>query len=452
LQRIYRALTIAGSDSGGGAGIQADLKTFAALGVYGMSVITAITAQNTTSVAAIQDVDPDVVKAQFEAVISDIGTDAVKTGMLYKAEIIDVVGEEIQRHHLKTVMDPVMIAKSGAKLLRSDATSALVEKLLPYVEVVTPNAPEASELSGIEVKDRETAEEAAKKISALGPKAVVVKGGHIPSQGKVADLLYENGKMHVFEVEELSKKTTHGTGCTFSSAITAYLAKGSEIPEAVHLAQQFVFKAIKFGIPVGQGHGPVNPMAEIYAEAERWSVLKNLSTAVDILESYHDVASIIPEVNSNLAMASTYAMNVSDVAGIPGRIVRLGRGVKAMSCPTFGGSRHIANTILVAQNYNPEIRAAMNIRYSEEILSKLKSLGFSASAYDRTKEPQEIKKMEGMTTRWGAEEAIKSIGRVPDAVYHEGDWGKEAMVIILGRDAIEVVNRVITVAKSLSRS
>ena len=250
----------------------------------------------------------------------------------------------------------------------------------------------------------------------------------------------------------MSKKTTHGTGCTFSSAITAYLAKGSEIPEAVHLAQQFVFKAIKFGIPVGQGHGPVNPMAEIYAEAERWSVLKNLSTAVDILESYHDVASIIPEVNSNLAMASTYAMNVSDVAGIPGRIIRLGRGVKAMSCPTFGGSRHIANTILVAQNYNPEIRAAMNIRYSEEILSKLKSLGFSASAYDRTKEPQEIKKMEGMTTRWGAEEAIKSIGRVPDAVYHEGDWGKEAMVIILGRDAIEVVNRVITVAKSLSRS
>ena len=184
MQRIYRALTIAGSDSGGGAGIQADLKTFAALGVYGMSVITAITAQNTTSVAAIQDVDPDVVKAQFEAVISDIGTDAVKTGMLYKAEIIDVVGEEIQRHHLKTVMDPVMIAKSGAKLLRSDATSALVEKLLPYVEVVTPNAPEASELSGIEVKDRETAEEAAKKISALVPRLSLSKEGISLLKGK----------------------------------------------------------------------------------------------------------------------------------------------------------------------------------------------------------------------------------------------------------------------------
>ena len=447
---IHRALTIAGSDSGGGAGIQADLKTFAALGVHGMSVITAITAQNTTSVTAIQDVDPDVVRAQLDAVVNDIGVDAAKTGMLHTKDTIEVVAEGIRRHGLRTVVDPVMIAKSGAKLLRPDAVSALVEKLLPCVEVVTPNAPEASEISGIEVKDRATAEEAAKRIISLGARAVVVKGGHIPSQGKVADILYEDGKTHIFEVEELSTRTTHGTGCTYSSAIAAYLARGLEISEAVRLAQQFVHKAIRFGTPVGQGHGPVNPMVNLYAEAERWAVLKNLFDAVALLEGSGDVAQVIPEVNSNLAMASAYAINADDVAGTPGRIIRMGERVKAMSCPTFGGSRHVANTVLVAQAHNPEMRAAMNIRYSEQILSKLKELGLLASAYDRRKEPPEIKRMEGMTTRWGAEEAIKSAGRVPDAIYHDGDWGKEAMITILGRDAVAVANRAIRIAKALN--
>jgi len=450
LPRVYRALTIAGSDSGGGAGIQADLKTFAALGVHGTSVVTAITAQSTTSVTAIQDTDPDIVRAQLDAVVSDIGVDAAKTGMLHTAEIIEVVAEGIQRHHLRTVVDPVMISKSGAKLLRSDAVSALIGKLLPRVEVVTPNAPEASALSGVEVRDRESAEEAAKKIARLGVKAVVVKGGHIPSQGKVTDLLYEGSKVYLFEVEELSTKTTHGTGCVFSSAIAACLAKGLEIPEAVRLAQQFVHKAIRFGVPVGQGHGPVNPMASLYAEAERWKVLDNLSAAVRLLEDSEEVAIVIPEVNSNLAMASTYAIDASDVAGIPGRIIRVGKGVRALSCPTFGGSRHVANTVLAAKAHDPEICAAMNIRYSEKTLSKFKELGLVASAYDRRKEPPEVKRVEGMTTRWGAEEAIKSAGRVPDAIYHDGDWGKEAMITILGRDAVEVAHRVIRIAKSLT--
>lgn len=449
MSKVHRALTIAGSDSGGGAGIQADLKTFAALGVHGMSVITSITAQNTVAVTAIQDITPNVVRAQLEAVVADIGADAAKTGMLHTAEIIEVVAEGIQRHHLRTVVDPVMISKSGARLLRPDAVSALVEKLLPLAEVVTPNAPEASALSGIEVRDRKTAEEAAKRIAGLGVKAVVVKGGHIPSQGKVADILYEDGRVHIFEVEELSTKTTHGTGCTFSSAVAANLAKGFEISEAVHLAQQFVLKAIRFGIPVGQGHGPVNPMANLCAEAERWTVLDSLSRAVALLEGSEDVARVIPEVNSNLAMASTYATDASDVAGIPGRIIRVGKGVKALSCPTFGGSSHVANTVLAAHSHNPEVRAAMNIRYSEQALSKLKELGLLASPYDRRKEPPEVKRIEGMTTRWGAEEAIKSAGRVPDAIYHDGDWGKEAMITILGRDAVEVANRVIKIAKAL---
>jgi hydroxymethylpyrimidine kinase/phosphomethylpyrimidine kinase len=388
--------------------------------------------------------------AQLDAVVLDIGVDAAKTGMLHTVDTVRAVAQGIQRHHLRTVVDPVMISKSGARLLRPEAVSAMVKELLPHAEVVTPNAPEASALSGVEVKDEASAQEAAERISRFGVKAVVVKGGHIPMKGKVTDLLYDHGHVHLFEVEEIESKTTHGTGCTYSSAIVANLANGLAVPEAVALAQQFVNKSIRFGLQLGKGHGPVNPMAGIYAEADKWAVLRNMSAAVAMLEATPEVTRVMPEVNSNLAMATSYALGVDDVAGIPGRIIRVGAGVKSESCPTFGGSRHVANTILVAQSHDPGKRAAMNIRYSEEILATVKRIGLLASAYDRRTEPEEVKKMEGMTTRWGAQEAIRSVGQVPDAIYHEGDWGKEAMITILGRDAVEVSERVIRVARLVS--
>jgi hydroxymethylpyrimidine/phosphomethylpyrimidine kinase len=448
--KIDRALTIAGSDSGGGAGIQADLKTFAALGVYGMCVITAVTAQNTMAVTAIQDIDQEVVKAQIEAVVEDIGVDASKTGMLHTREIINVVAKSLRRYGFPVVVDPVMVAKSGARLLKQEAVEVLVESILPLATVVTPNVPEAVALSGLEVNNVEDAKKAAKRIVEFGPKAVVVKGGHIPSKGKVVDVLYDGERFHVFETDELITKTTHGTGCTFSSAIAAYLAKGEAITEAVKLAKEFVYEAIRFGIPIGQAHGPVNPLASLYKKVDKYYTLENINVAIRILEDSRSVFKLIPEVNSNLVMAPSYAVDYRDVAGIPGRIAAVGTKVKAISCPAFGASRHVANTVLVAKSHNPEIRAAMNIRYGKHILRKIEELGLLTSAYDRRKEPQEVKMVEGMTTRWGAEEAIKSAGRVPDAIYHDGDWGKEAMITILGRDALDVVNKVIKIAESLT--
>jgi len=280
-------LTIAGSDSGGGAGIQADLKTFAALGVHGACAITAITAQNTRTVTAIQDVDARIVKAQINTVVNDIGIDAVKTGMLHTSEIIGIVAQEIRSFKIPTVVDPVMVAKSGAKLLHDDAVSSLKRELLPDATVATPNAPEATVLSGIKVDSVEAAKEAARKISSMGPVGVVVKGGHIPYRGKVADVLYVNGEYHVFETEELPSRTTHGTGCTFSSAIAAYMARGENVTQAVKLAKVFVQDAIRFGVLVGEGVGPVNPMASLYKEAEKhkiWSTSPRHSDCSRVLQ------------------------------------------------------------------------------------------------------------------------------------------------------------------------
>jgi len=444
---IPRALTIAGSDSGGGAGIQADLKTFAALGVHGMSAITAITAQNTVAVTAVQDISPDVVRAQIEAVVSDIGVDAAKTGMLHTDEIVDVVSEEVRKFGFPTVVDPVMIAKSGAALLRPEAVKTLIGELLPLATVVTPNAMEAEALSGLKVRTLDEAKAAVRKIAALGPKAVVVKGGHVLSKEKAVDVLFYEGEIKLFEGERFETMTDHGTGCSFASAIAAELAKGSSIVEAVGVAKEFVSRAIRFGLMIGHGHGPLNPMANLYGEAEKYTVLRNVREAVRILEETPEVASLIPEVQTNIVMALSNASSYLDVAGVAGRIVRTDRGVRASSCPEFGASRHAARTVLAVREHDRSIRAGMNVRYSEELVGVCKDLGLVVSFYDRKEEPPEVKRLEGKTTAWGAEQAIKRVGRVPDIIYHTGDWGKEPMITILGKSAVEVANTAVAVAR-----
>ena len=256
--RAPTALTIAGSDSGGGAGIQADLKTFAALGVYGTSAITAITAQNTQRVSEVFELPPALVAAQIDAVISDIGADAVKTGMLSSAAIIEVVAAKVREYDLHPlVVDPVMVAKSGDGLLREDAVAALREQLLPLATVVTPNLPEAELLLGRPISTWEEIREAAKDIVAMGAQAVVMKGGHAEGP-TVIDLLYDGHEFCDFTASRVDTQNTHGTGCTFASAIAAALAKGEGLRPAVAMAKAYVTKALQMSYPVGHGHGPVH--------------------------------------------------------------------------------------------------------------------------------------------------------------------------------------------------
>ena len=250
-----RALTIAGSDSGGGAGIQADLKTFAALGVYGCSAITAVTAQNTRGVTAVQEMPADLVAAQIDAVLDDIGAGAVKTGMLASAPIIQAVAARLRAHHLaEVVVDPVMLAKSGDRLLREDAVRALCDYLLPLALVVTPNIPEAEVLAGVRIASSADLAEAARCIAAHGPRYVLIKGGHLP--GAPVDRLWDGSRFLEFPGERVLTTSTHGTGCTLSAAIVAYLARQSALPEAISLAKAYLTEAMRRAQPLGHGHGP----------------------------------------------------------------------------------------------------------------------------------------------------------------------------------------------------
>jgi len=256
-KRIAKALTIAGSDSGGGAGIQADLKTFAALGVYGTSVLTAVTAQNTLTVSKILELSPTMVAAQIDAVMQDIGCNAVKTGMIANADIINIVAQKIRAYRLRNlVVDPVMIAKSGSRLLRRDAIRALRSHLIPLADIVTPNLPEAEELTRLAVNSERAIRAAAKKICDMGAKSVVIKGGH--RRGPATDIFYDGKNFLELKSARIRTRHTHGTGCTFSAAIAAHLARGYDLEQAVFRAKEFITQAIKAAFPIGSGHSPVH--------------------------------------------------------------------------------------------------------------------------------------------------------------------------------------------------
>ncbi len=253
-----KALTIAGSDSGGGAGIQADLKTFATFNVYGMSVLTAITAQNTVGVSAIHDIPPEIVAKQIEAVMDDIGTDAAKTGMLSNSHLIETVAGKVREYRLeKLVTDPVMVAKGGSRLLQESAIATLVTKLLPLAFVLTPNIFEAEIISGMSVRSVRDAEKAAAIIFQKGPKYVLIKGGHLPVD-KAIDILYDGKDYSYCEAERINTANTHGTGCTLSAAITAGLAKGLDVKTAIRMAKDYTSRAIREAPSnIGKGHGPL---------------------------------------------------------------------------------------------------------------------------------------------------------------------------------------------------
>lgn len=259
---MNKALTIAGSDSGGGAGIQADLKTFQELEVFGMSALTAVTAQNTMGVHGVYPMSVEAVVKQIEAIGDDIGADALKTGMLFNAEIIEAVAEIINKYRWENVVvDPVMIAKGGASLLQKEAISAMKKYLLPKALVITPNIPEAEVLTDMSIRTMEEKREAAKKLNDFGVKNIVIKGGHDENPSVSIDLLFDGHDFYTFESKRLNTKNTHGTGCTFSAAITAELAKGKDIHLAVTRAKDFIQAAIEDDLHIGQGHGPTNHWA-----------------------------------------------------------------------------------------------------------------------------------------------------------------------------------------------
>lgn len=260
---MKKVLTIAGSDCSGGAGIQADLKTFSALGTFGMSVIVSVVAENTCRVIDIQDITPDMIEKQIDAVFEDIEVDAVKIGMLSSPECMQAVAKKLIEYKPKNiVVDPVMYAKNGATLMQEHAANALINTIIPLADVLTPNIPEAEVITGLKISSQKDMKEAAEIIKKMGSKNVIVKGGH--ATGEATDILYDGENFYYFNAPRVDTKNTHGTGCTYSSAIAANLALGHSIEKAVENAKKYVTTAILHSLPIGKGYGPTNHFYELY--------------------------------------------------------------------------------------------------------------------------------------------------------------------------------------------
>ncbi len=442
---MKRILTIAGSDSGGGAGIQADIKTITVLGGYGMSVITALTAQNSMGVQAIHPVPPEFIVQQLDSVLSDIGADAVKTGMLFDRSTIKVVAEKLRRYKIeKVVVDPVMVSKGGDTLLVAEAQDALARDIVPLAYLITPNIPEAEVLCGRSIQTDKDARDAARIIHGMGAKNVLIKGGH--RKGPAVDILFDGENFLEFQKERINTPNTHGTGCTYSAAIATFVGQGYSLKDAVGMAKKFIHTAIRFALPLGKGHGPTNHYAFFAREYDRYHVLESLKKGLERLKGL-PAAPLIPEVQMNFGYALPYAETARDVAAFPGRIIRLYNEIATMAGPAFGASQHIAAIILTVMRYHPEYRSAVNIRFSEELIVQCKKLGWIVRSFDRTKEPKEIKDREGSTLEWGTDSILAGEKIVPDIIFDRGDMGKEPMIRILGKKPEDVVDKIIALIR-----
>lgn len=434
-------LTIAGTDSGGGAGASADLKTFASIGMHGTCAITSVTSQNTTGVHGAHDLPTQVVKDQIDAVCIDMDVRWAKSGMLASPEIVSAVAECIKKYDIQLVVDPVMAAEAGGDLLTTDALSVMQDELLPLCTVVTPNTNEASAISDITIEDREDAKRAAKAISDMGVPTVIVTGGHLDA----SDVVYES-KNDTFTVisGEFIEGGTHGSGCTYSAALTAYLAQGHSVVDSARYAKRFVEHAIRESVPIGTGVAPVNQVAHILKNAARYEVLDETGRAVEMLTGCESFAKLIPEVACNIAMAIPDASDVQDVAAVSGRIAKLKGKAVNVGCVEFGASSHVARIILAAMQFNKNIRASVNIKYSMDVLEVCKKLDLTISSFDRADEPEKTSTMD-----WGVTHAIKEYGSVPDIISDAGGIGKEPMIRVLGSGALDIAKTAVRIAKEL---
>jgi len=437
------ALTIAGSDSGGGAGIQADLKTFSALGVFGKTVITSITSQNTLGVQAVNDLPVGVVESQLKSIFEDDKCQAVKTGMLGNEQIVDRVASLLKRYRVKNlVIDPVIFSSSGKKLLTPSGVEMIKKRLFPLARLVTPNIREAEILSGIKIRRPADRKRAARKILKSGVRAVVLTGGHL--KGKPEDLFLDNNGMEILSSERLSESDPHGTGCVFSSAITAGLALGRQILPAVIEAKDFIGRAILGEVISGNGKASVEPLSSLYRENEKAQAFKGMNRAIRVFREER-IGSLVPEVQTNIGLALKNAKNHEDVLAIPGRIIKNGEDIFTGAEPEFGGSRHVANIVLTVMRFDPEKRAVMNIKYTDALLKICQRLRFKIASFDRAEEPKNVRIREGSSLEWGTQKALMDFGSVPDIIYDLGGIRKEEMIRVIAEDIESLTNKILKI-------
>ena len=435
-------LTIAGSDSGGGAGIQADIKTIEAGGAFGTSAITSVTAQNTTGVASTHVLPTEEIEAQIEAVTTDFALGAIKTGMLATSDVVELVTETVRDSPVPAVVDPVMVATSGDRLLEPEAESAY-EDLIAESALVTPNADEAEMLTGLEVTDSARAQQAAEQLIEMGADAALVKGGHVPGDD-VVDVLATEETIETVRHTRVDTEATHGSGCTLSSAIATRLAHGDDISTAVQTGIDLLARAVRYNLDVGEGPGAVHHMVSVRDQAERDPTAERVAEVVNQFVR-RDVSRLVPEVGLNVVGATPYAEVPAECAAVEGRITRTLDGVAANRGVRFGASTNVARFLLAAREYDPELRFAVNCRYDDGVATALDELDWDVADYDPTEQPEDTAGI----LEWAASEAFADSTETPVGVVGHAAPGWEPTVVLLAADTATLADRAVTLLDTM---
>ena len=418
-------LSIGGSDPSSGAGIQSDIKTFENHGVYGFTVITAITSQNTKKISKIFPISSKIIKSQLESVLTDFKIDAIKIGMLYDSSIIKAVNSIIKKQKCPIVVDPIIKSTTKTILLKKSAIGDYKKMIIPLATIITPNREESKILSGYS-----SVRDAARKIQQLGAKNVIITGSN-ESKKLIEDFVLESKNSYILKGEKINI-TNHGSGCNYSASIASSLALKRSIYDSSQYAKEYVFQSIKNSRNLGKG---------INITYKKISQMQNeLSDSITDFQNIRNISNLIPECQTNFVFSKIRPKKIKNVLGISGRLVRAGNNVIQAGNLVFGGSQHVATAVIEVSKKFPEIRSAINIKYDPKIIIKAKKRKMSVLSYDRKKESKNSKLQENSSISWGISDCLKS--EMPDMIYHKGDLGKEPMVIVLGTTPAAVVRKI----------
>jgi len=429
-------LSIGGSDPSSGAGIQSDLRTFSTENVHWLTVITAITGQNTLKFGKVEPVSGDILKNQLQLVFSDFKIDGIKIGMVYNSQIIKIIYQQLKKLKIPIVVDPVIKSTTGGELLKKIAIKDYQKCIIPLATVITPNKYEAEILSKTKINSKIIPKKTAKKIQEMGAENVSITG--IQTKGnKISDFILEKNKKYVISGNKISK-INHGSGENYASAVLFSLAKNKSIKESLRFAKQYTYDSIKNAKKIGKGIVITNINKKDSIETE-------LSESIQKFTEIKNIYKNIPECQTNFVYSKEKPKSTKEILGISGRIVKVGKKVIVVGDLEYGGSKHVATAMLTVNKKFPQIQSAINIKYQNTTISKIKKLKLIVSRYDRNQEPNNVKN-KGSTIEWGIKSAIKNLKVSPDVIFHNGGFGKEPMIIIFGDTPKNILKKISKIA------
>ena len=426
-------LSIGGSDPSSGAGIQSDIKVFSKLDIHCLTVITAITGQNTSNFGMVEPVSKNILENQLESIITDFKIDGIKIGMVYNSEIIKTLYHHLKKLKIPIVVDPVIKSTTGGMLIEKAAIIDFKKFIIPLATIITPNKFEAEILTKMKINSINTPEKIAKKIQRMGAKNIVITGIKIKNK-KISDFVLEKNKKYYITDKEISK-INRGSGCIHSASVLYSIVKNKNIKKALEFAKKNTFNSIKNSKKIGKGIAITN-----MEESNEIKLLNSINEFTKIKNIYKN----IPECQTNFVYSKQKPKSIKEILGISGRIVKSGEEVIVAGDLVYGGSKHVATALLTVNKKYSKIQSAINLKYKNDTISKIKKLKLTTYDYDRNHEPKNVKNG-GSTIEWGIKNAIKNSTKPPDIIYHKGDFGKEPMIIVFAETPDIVIKKILKI-------